>query len=319
MEPCDPADRVAARRLARGLQALVGVTVALMVLGALVRAHGAGLACPDWPLCFGELVPAMDFRIAFEWSHRVLAGAVALGFAGLATAALRRHPLRRAAGPALLLAGALLGAQVVLGALTVWKLLAVWTVTAHLLTANAFAVATLLASLRLAELASPPAPRPPVGPGLRALLVGAGALLIGQIVLGGLVSSSYAGLACPDWPTCAGDVWIPADAGPSVALHLLHRWNAAALLAALLVAAGAARHEPGLAGPTALAAGLAAVQSAVGVANVLLRVPVEVTGLHSALAAALVLATAVALRGAWSRPDRAPGPQPHLAGSLRAG
>jgi hypothetical protein len=47
------------------------------VLGALVRAHEAGLACPDWPLCFGELVPRFDLKVAFEYGHRVTAGAVA--------------------------------------------------------------------------------------------------------------------------------------------------------------------------------------------------------------------------------------------------
>jgi len=319
MDPLDPSDRAAARRLARGLLALVGVTVGLMVLGALVRAHGAGLACPDWPLCFGELIPAMDFQVAFEWSHRVVAGGVALAFVGLAAAVLRRPALGRTAGRPLVLAGALLAVQVLLGALTVWHLLAVWTVTAHLVTANAFVVALLVGALRLAERAAPGLPRPPVSGRLRGLLTGAGLLLAVQIVLGGLVSSSYAGVACPDWPPCAGDVWIPADASPSVALHLLHRWNAVAILGALLAAAASARRKPGLAGPTALAAGLTVIQVGVGVANVLLRLPVEITGLHSALAAVLVLTTAVALRGAWARPVPAARPEPPLAKFLRAG
>jgi len=319
MDPLDPSDRAAARRLARGLLALVGVTVGLMVLGALVRAHGAGLACPDWPLCFGELIPAMDFQVAFEWTHRAVAGGVALAFAGLAAAVLRRPPLRRTAGPPLVLAGVLLALQVLLGALTVWHLLAVWTVTAHLVTANAFAVATLVGALRLAERADPTPPRPPVSRGLRGLLAGAGALLAAQIVLGGLVSSAYAGLVCPDWPACAGNVWIPPDASPSVALHLLHRWNAVALLGALLAAAAAARRAPGVAVPTALAAGLAVIQVGVGVANVLLRLPVEITGLHSAIAAALVLTTAVALRAAWARPVSATRPAVPLAKFQRAG
>ena len=56
------------------------------MLGALVRAHEAGLACPDWPLCFGEFVPAFDLRVGFEYSHRVLAGSVSLLFAALAWA-----------------------------------------------------------------------------------------------------------------------------------------------------------------------------------------------------------------------------------------
>ena len=72
--PPDPAETRNARRLAGGLGLLAGVTYVLIVFGALVRAHGAGLACPDWPLCFGEWVPEFDFRIAFEWGHRALAG-----------------------------------------------------------------------------------------------------------------------------------------------------------------------------------------------------------------------------------------------------
>jgi heme A synthase len=78
-----------ARKIATGFLALVALTECLIVLGALVRAHEAGLACPDWPLCFGEFVPAFDLRVAFEWSHRLLAGSMSLCFAALAFAAWR--------------------------------------------------------------------------------------------------------------------------------------------------------------------------------------------------------------------------------------
>ncbi|MGI9431363.1 MAG: COX15/CtaA family protein, partial [Myxococcota bacterium] len=87
-------ERQAAARLARGFFALAALTYVLIVLGALVRAHGAGLACPDWPLCFGEVIPTFDFKIAFEWGHRALAGTVGLIFLGLAIFTLLRPMLR---------------------------------------------------------------------------------------------------------------------------------------------------------------------------------------------------------------------------------
>ena len=83
-------------RLARPFALLTGATFALVVLGALVRANNAGLACPDWPLCFGALVPAFDIQVLFEWSHRALAGGVSLGLLAL-TLVLWRRPALRAA------------------------------------------------------------------------------------------------------------------------------------------------------------------------------------------------------------------------------
>jgi cytochrome c oxidase assembly protein subunit 15 len=288
-----------ALRLARGFAALLACTFALIVLGALVRAHDAGLACPDWPLCFGEWIPRMDLRVAFEYSHRVLAGSVGLAFAALAALALRRPATRAACAGVLALAAALLCAQVLLGALTVWQLLAAWTVTAHLLTGNAFAATLLWIALALRERARPrrPAPVPPRG--ARAAAAAAAALLALQLLLGGLVASRYAGLACPEFPTCRDGVWLPGFAGP-VGLQLAHRLGAAALLAGLAALALCARAgAPALRRPALLACALALAQVGVGAANVWLRLPVEVTGLHSALAAALVLTLAAALRASF--------------------
>jgi len=297
----------AARRLARGYAALVALTFALIVLGALVRAHGAGLACPDWPLCFGELVPTFDLRVGFEWSHRVLAGGVALLFAALAALTLRRPELRADVGPAVAAAGVLLGVQILLGALTVWQLLASWTVTSHLVIGNAFALTALWIAADLRDRARGGAAPERAPAAAAAAVVVAAALLGAQLVLGGLVSSQYAGLACPDWPACRDGVWFPAWEG-AVGLHLLHRWNAVLLLAALAAAAWASRGVRGLRGPAAAAVALGTLQLGVGVANVWLGIPVEVTGLHSALAAALVLTWTLAVRALAQGRRAAPAP-----------
>ncbi len=296
-----PQGRETARRLAVGYAALAGAVLGLMVLGALVRAHGAGLACPDWPLCFGEFVPRMDLKVAFEWSHRVAAGGVSLVFAALAVASLRSPAVAAETRGLLALAALLLGVQILLGALTVWKLLAVWSVTSHLLTANAFAVTLALVALRLRDLARPDRAWPRIAAGARALLVATAVLLGLQVALGGLVSSSFAGMACPEWPACLNGEWYP-HLGGNVALHLVHRTNGYLLLVALAASALVARRAPGVGGPCALALALGLAQVVVGVANVVLGLPVEVTGLHSALAAGLVLTWTVAVRQAWARP-----------------
>jgi cytochrome c oxidase assembly protein subunit 15 len=296
-------------RLALGGALLAAATYGLIVLGALVRAHGAGLSCPDWPLCFGRVVPEFDVRVAFEWGHRVLAGSVALGFAAFAFRVVRRPALRRPMAPVLAAAAALLGLQILLGALTVWKLLASWTVTSHLLTGNAFAatlvvaVAELRDRIRRANGEPGPTSAPPVS---ASVWVGvAAALLLFQMVLGGLVASKFVGLACPDWPTCVDGQWFPTLRG-AVGLQVLHRLNGYGLWAALGAAAWAARGQPRL-GPRLTAAWIiATAQIAVGVANVLWRIPVEITGLHSALAATLVALTVLSVRDVWLR-HRAPG------------
>ena len=117
---------------------LVVMTYALMVFGAAVRVHGAGLACPDWPQCFGQIIPPLDFEVGLEWGHRALAGVISLGFLGLGYGILRDAELRSRLAPLWAVALVALGVQVVLGGLTVLELLAEWTVTSHLLGANTF-------------------------------------------------------------------------------------------------------------------------------------------------------------------------------------
>ena len=288
------------RRLALLFAALAAVTYALVVLGALVRANHAGLACPDWPLCFGQVVPEIDVRVGFEFGHRVLAGLVSLGFVAGAVGVFRSPAARARVGAWIAVAAVLLAVQIVLGGLTVLELLASWTVTSHLLTGNAFALAVALIAHRLMQAARPAQAEHAVPGALRALASATGAVLVLQIALGGLVSSTYSGLVCPDWPTCDGGVWVPTWSGP-IGLQVIHRLNAY-LLITLVAASLWLAHASGTVGARrmlGLALGLGLAQIAVGVANVWLRLPVEVTGAHSALAAALCLVLGLTLHDLW--------------------
>ena len=288
-----------ARRLALGFLALAGVTYVLIVLGALVRANGAGLACPDWPLCFGEFIPQFDFKVAFEWGHRVLAGSVGIVFAALAGWTLLQPELRSRMWLGLLITALLLVAQVILGGLTVLELLASWTVTSHLVTGNAFALALVLLGRRLSVLGSPTEARSePASAIQRGFTTLAAALLALQIVLGGLVSSNYAGLVCPDWPTCMDGEFFPTWRGIQ-GLHLLHRSVGYACCLVIVAAAWVGRSHAGSRSWLTTAGVFSLLQIVVGVANVLLRLPIEVTGLHSALAAGLVCTLGVSAQEAW--------------------
>ena len=284
-----PGEDANATALARGFWALVGATTCLIVLGALVRAHGAGLACPDWPLCFGQVIPQFDLKVAFEWSHRALAGSVGIAFLILSILTLRRGDVGKPLRPWIALAAVLLAIQVTLGALTVWELLASWTVTSHLVVGNAVNAGFATVACQLARQTAPPRSEPPIPRLLTGLLWLSALLLLVQLTLGGQVSSRFAGLVCDEWPACHGGVWFPDFTGAR-GLHLLHRLTAYALVASLIAAAI-----------------VGVCQAGVGVANVLLRIPMEVTALHSLLAAILVLLMTLACNQAVG-PRRTPSP-----------
>jgi heme A synthase len=75
------------RRLAAAAAAL---TVVLIVAGGVVTNTDSGLACPDWPTCFGSAMPRMAGTVAVEHTHRLIATAVGLCAVALVVLTLRR-------------------------------------------------------------------------------------------------------------------------------------------------------------------------------------------------------------------------------------
>ena len=200
----------------------------VIVFGAYVRLSNAGLSCPDWPGCYGQLgVPQTQHAIDManetfpqrpvdiprawkEMIHRYLAGCLGLAILALAVLAWcrRKRPGQMLGVPGTLVVLVLF--QSLLGMWTVTLLLKPLVVTAHLL--GGFATLALLwwVSLRQGRLFLGGAFNRPGRSSCvaeRLLAVGI-VLLVGQIFLGGWTSTNYAALACPDFPTCQG-TWLP--------------------------------------------------------------------------------------------------------------
>ena len=118
-----------------------------IVLGATVRATGAGDACgDDWPVCNGRIIPEFDVKVLTEYAHR-LATPVLVGLIGtLLVLAWRRHRGARAITWASTAAFALLFVQAGLGALVVQRGLSPELVTLHLATALLLVASLVIAT-----------------------------------------------------------------------------------------------------------------------------------------------------------------------------
>ncbi|OZB03214.1 MAG: cytochrome B, partial [Idiomarina sp. 34-48-12] len=188
----------------------------VIVLGAYTRLTDAGLGCPDWPGCYGELTVPKDAEKAVElfphaplesqkaWNemiHRYAAGTLGLVILAITIAAFvrRRHDPSQPVGlPVLLLA--LVTFQAALGMWTVTMNLQPLIVMGHLLGGFTTISLLYLLLLRLERVHMPLGDskmRSMRGFALFALLV-----VFGQIALGGWVAANYAAMACTELPFC---------------------------------------------------------------------------------------------------------------------
>jgi heme A synthase len=277
------------RRLAIGGAA---VTYLLVALGGIVRITGSGMGCgDDWPLCNGALVPPMDLPTFIEYSHRLVAAAVAVLVVALGVLAWRSRPdaswqpRRRIAAWAVVL----LVVQILLGAITVWLELPPSLVVLHLGTGMALLGVLVGASCqgvapqRLGGRSSDGAAR---------LAWGATVLGVVVVLAGALVANLGAAPACQGFPLCNGELLPGRDW--RIELHWFHRMLAyvfALGTISLPILAARRRSWDGAARASAWVVVVAAFgQVAVAAAMVWALLPDGLRALHVALGAAVFAA-----------------------------
>lgn len=309
--------------------ALLAATVALVVivLGAYVRLSHAGLGCPDWPGCYGQLTwPAEALEIAQanqafperpveaekawkEMVHRYLAGTLVLLVLWINYLAWK--PVNRNNGARTLSAFllALILFQAVLGMWTVTLKLFPLVVMGHLLGGLATFSLLLWLAWRCRPLDSDHdslsyAP-------FRAAVLAGLAVLLAQLALGGWTSANYAALACPDFPTCQGEWWPDSnfrdgfvlwreigvdyeggvlDLPSRVAIHMAHRVGALATFIVLGLLAVRLMAGANTRKGGAVLGSLLAAQITLGILNVWLFLPLPNAAAHNGTGALLLAA-----------------------------
>jgi len=207
------------------------ITLCVIVLGAWVRLSHAGLGCPDWPGCYGQLTwpdaaqeidtanqafPERPFESNKAWRemvHRYLAGSLMLLIFAIAWVAWRGKDSNGQPNRQFRLLATILVVLIIFQAL-----LGMWTVTlklkpiivmAHLLGGlTSFSLILWLMFSSAQRISDKPSIKIRK---MRPAIITAIIVLACQIALGGWTSANYSALACPDVPMCTGQWWPDAD------------------------------------------------------------------------------------------------------------
>ncbi|SDN13444.1 COX15/CtaA family protein [Vreelandella arcis] len=296
------------------------LTAFVMLFGAWTRLADAGLGCPDWPGCYGQWVvptvndaavshPSFPLEASKAWLemlHRYIATllgatAVLLVWLGWPLRNINRYPW----GISVLLLFVVV-AQGLFGALTVTLKLWPQVVTLHLLGGMSVLClfVWLYCRMRLVEFRPSKPPRR-----ASAFWWLVAVLLFGQLALGGWVSSNYAGTACYGFPSCNAQWWPEIDlsegfhltqtVGPNylhgqlhadarTAIHFVHRLWGGLLGIALVILWWRHRHHKAALGLVGVVK-IYCLQVMLGIASVLLWLPLWLALLHTAGAMALVV------------------------------
>jgi cytochrome c oxidase assembly protein subunit 15 len=291
------------------------LTLLVITLGALTRLLDAGLGCPDWPGCYGKIIPPSNSEDILQaelahplfpveqlqaWAemiHRYAASLLGLSILILTLICLKKESLRYMR---LLMAVSLFWviAQGVFGAMTVT--LRIWppVVTLHLLGGL---VMLLLCYGQYQQALYKKPLELVIHKNYQQPVMLLAIMIVIQLILGGWTSAQYAGLACPDLPLCQGQIWPDTVHGPfyapqvsgqeylggllpmadRMAVQILHRLGAVLTFIAagwLILRLWPNGHQSSAVNFILLPL---IFQAAIGISNVLLLLPLPLALLHN--------------------------------------
>jgi heme A synthase len=261
-------------------------TILLIAMGSIVRVTGYGLGCPDWPLCYGRVIPPGMTGAWVEFAHRLLGAAASLQIILVALFAWRGYRDRPWVFRPAIVAVALLSLQIALGGLHV--IFEIPPATGWIHTGVAMLIVGLIAVVVSGT-------QPALQPLRKAVILHnrrfAAWLSVTTVatyfllLTGSYVTRSGASLACPSFPLCGSDA--PAMRR-LIDIQMLHRFTAysvAVLTVVLVIWLLAGQKDQGLKRYALVVGVLLLAQLGLGASNVLLRLPMWSRVLHLAVAA----------------------------------
>ena len=318
---------------------LFATLLALIVVsfGAYTRLTDSGLGCPDWPGCYGTLSvpesidqiemaqavypdsPVEPEKAWIEMIHRYIAGILGVMILVIAFMSIRlRDQINYSIKWPFFLLGLVIF-QAALGMWTVTLLLKPAVVSSHLLGGmTVLGILTFLTHRNYGTHRENFVSNRFERKIIRFSLV----LLFIQIALGGWTSTNYAALACTDYPTCHGSLIPDMDFSNAFtifrelgvtslgeplsleALHAIqwvHRIGAIVLLGYLLFVAYILKVNQGFNMWKNILILVISLQFIIGIANLLLHLPIVLATLHN-LGAALLVVILVGINSRITKP-----------------
>ena len=299
------------------------ITIIVITLGALTRLLDAGLGCPDWPGCYGQITPPQSIEQIEQanaahplfpveqvkaWSemiHRFAASALGLSLLLFAIWISRKDKFKYLRSISYIALGWVI-LQGMFGMLTVT--LRIWppVVTLHLL-AGMMMLAIIFWQYQLIKQPNKSLNDyhiKNITSSIRYPLLAVILITIVQMGLGGWTSSHYAGLACPDLPQCQNQWWPETVHGPfhapmvdaqqylggllpmadRMAIQIMHRFTACLLVLFALLLCYRMYNSPHKKLIVFIVVPLT-LQVLIGIGNVFLLLPLSLALLHNTGAA----------------------------------
>ncbi|HVP20603.1 MAG TPA: heme o synthase [Anaerolineaceae bacterium] len=272
------------------------LTFLLIIMGGIVRVTESGLGCPDWPTCYGQLIPPLRLDSLIEYIHRLIAALTTPFILASAIVGWWKYRAIKWVSRPPLIALIFLAIEIGLGAITVLTELPPEIVAIHL--GTALTVLALMLTATVTAFSRRQNPDLPDrlsfrSPFARTTLWTLGAVFV-VLVSGAVVAGSDSTRACAGWPLCNG-MLFPIDIHQWI--HMIHRFIvgiSSILVLVVVVRAWRSQRSQTAILPAATLMGLLYLaQAFVGALKTTRDFPVFLLALHVATAAAVWAATVI--------------------------